>query len=213
MWACSRATKYVEIRGARDKSPDASVSRAYSPRECNSYRTVFTWYPPWKTVNCLTFIVLPRIMPSLSSPLIEYGMYNPVLSTNTETRVSGEHSRAGYRMPPALKQGSREYPRSPLLAKCESHEFHSVILTWTSRRCLSIARPFARIFNLHLSPVPRSKSENNNLKTISPRITSPCVRAKITIWSFAHAKPIAVENNWIESNTLGETRYNIGRSW
>lgn len=89
MWAYLRITKCVEIRGQErnkrrgDKSPDASVSCILT--SCNSYRTVFT-YPSWKTVNCLTFIVLPRIMPSLSSPLIEYGIYNLVLSTCTERR-------------------------------------------------------------------------------------------------------------------------------
>lgn len=75
-------------------------------------------YPLWKTVNRLTFIVLPRIMSSLSSPLIEYGIYNLVLSASAETRVNGEHSCAGYRMPPALSEaGLREYPQEyPFLA-------------------------------------------------------------------------------------------------
>lgn len=68
-------------RRVRDKSPDASVSAnaLVYPRRVITTKLFSRGAPvPRKTVNRLTFIALPRIMPSLSSPLIEYGVYNLV---------------------------------------------------------------------------------------------------------------------------------------
>jgi len=80
-------------------------------------------------------------------------------------RVSGEHSRAGYRKPPALSEaGFERVFKSPLLAN-----INLMILISIERAAgASIARSFAKIFNLNLSFVSRLKSKYN-LRTISLR--------------------------------------------